>query len=476
MYFIQTGVKLMPSISNWLVRGSFWSLVLGLSCGVAAPGLAAKTIVLPNEYSLLIPDGEVKVVELEDFVKIGQLPSDLKLLANFLSFYGVNGESLLQKFQQQLNKPISIDPNDPESAAKLSKEVKDLLQIFLPSDLKDEELQEATTLLAQKANNLTVIELLKKLPADNLRRDNFLDALRKMSPPAQVRSTTNILYLNSTRGPGTGNFGDFRGAIANTLENYQNGTLFDVDFVQTQVPGSVALWINSKPLGFYNQIWFDTTIYQTSLLNAVDFASINTWAANKQPEFILDSSFFFRNRETTTLTPSATAVTINQALALKNTGGGILIGTDHNDFAYTANQILTNVGFDGLFTGVETITANGSFVGNLLLNPQPVGSDFFVNNLHGLSTSNVPIGTHVLNANGGDRTIKIIANLFSYSPNKVVHVGASFDTGNNTTPIDNPESVPEPTTVLGTLAFGAVISSWRLKRKQQQKVLNSTVS
>lgn len=37
------------------------------------------------------------------------------------------------------------------------------------------------------------------------------------------------------------------------------------------------------------------------------------------------------------------------------------------------------------------------------------------------------------------------------------------------------EPVPEPTTVFGTLAFGAVISSWRMKRKQQQKVLNSTV-
>lgn len=44
-------------------------------------------------------------------------------------------------------------------------------------------------------------------------------------------------------------------------------------------------------------------------------------------------------------------------------------------------------------------------------------------------------------------------------------------------PVDSQEStpVPEPTTVLGTLAFGAVISRWRMKRKQQQKFLNSTV-
>jgi hypothetical protein len=42
--------------------------------------------------------------------------------------------------------------------------------------------------------------------------------------------------------------------------------------------------------------------------------------------------------------------------------------------------------------------------------------------------------------------------------------------------ISTPEPVPEPTTVLGTLACGAVISRWRVKRKQQQKVLDSSVT
>lgn len=253
---------------------------------------------------------------------------------------------------------------------------------------------------------------------------------------ARYLPTANILYLNSTRGLETGGLGDFRGAIANTLENYQGGRVFDVDFVQTQIPGSLGLHLNSKPVGFYNQIWFDTTIYQTSLLNAADLAALNAWAAHKQPEFILDSSFFFRNKDTTTLTASGTAVTINQALALKNAGGGIFIGTDHNDFAYTANQILTNFGFDGLFSGSANITSKSYFVGNLLLTPEHVGGYFFVNNLQGLSTSNVPVGTHILNANGGNRTIKITENLFSCNPDKVVHIGASFSTGDKTTSIN----------------------------------------
>ncbi|MEG4343116.1 alpha/beta hydrolase [Microcoleus sp. A003_D6] len=460
----------MPSISNWVVRGIFWSLGLGLSCGVATPGLAAKTV------TILDGTNPVEVADLENFANTGNISLSLKDWEEVFSITtNNNGESISLVLRKQLNQIISLDPNDPQSAAKLPDQLKNFLQLLQPG-FTDAEIQEAATLLAQKANNLTVMDLLTKLPVDNLTADNFIDALKKMPHPPKTLSITNILYLNSTRGLGTGNLEAFRGAIANTLENYQNGTVFDVDFVQTHVPGSLGLSLNSKPVGFYNQIWFDTSIYQTSLLNAVDFGAINAWAANKQPEFILDSSFGFRNKETTTLTPSAIAVTINQALALKNAGGGILIGTDHNDFAYTANQILTNFGFDGLFTGAENISANGSFVGDLMLNPQPVGSDFFVNNLQGLSTSNVPVGTHVLNANGGDRTIKIIENLFSYSPHKVVHVGASFDTGNNITSIDDPESVPEPTTMLGTLAFGAVISRWRMQRKQQQKALNSIAS
>ncbi|MEL6383634.1 MAG: hypothetical protein AAFQ89_14505, partial [Cyanobacteria bacterium J06626_18] len=56
------------------------------------------------------------------------------------------------------------------------------------------------------------------------------------------------------------------------------------------------------------------------------------------------------------------------------------------------------------------ITADGSFVGDLLLQPEPVEDDFFSNNLEGLTTSRIPVGEHTLNTNGGDRTITISEN------------------------------------------------------------------
>lgn len=279
-----------------------------------------------------------------------------------------------------------------------------------------------------------------------------------------AKATDQILYLNSTRGPGTGEHGNFRSVIADFIDNYQDGNVFDVDFVQTHVSGDLASFLNAKPIDYYDQIWFDRSIRDSSLLNSADLDALNTWSANKQPEFILDSSFPIRNKYTNTMSSSEGNLTINQALALQNAGGGIFIGTDHNNFANTANQVLTNFGFDELFTGVHYTTSNASFVGDSLLAPNSVGSDFFTDNLQGLSTSNVPIGTHVLNENGGNRTIEIYENLFSYSPGKVAHIGTSFDPGKKTTPIDDPEAVPEPSSILGLFFLGGLGIFSRLKR------------
>ncbi len=46
----------------------------------------------------------------------------------------------------------------------------------------------------------------------------------------------------------------------------------------------------------------------------------------------------------------------------------------------------------------------------------------------------------------------------------------------STTPAAVSESVPEPSTVLGGLAFSAFIAQMRMKRKRQQKTLDFTGS
>ncbi|MBP0030910.1 hypothetical protein [Roseofilum sp. Guam] len=407
--------------------------------------------------------------ELQDFIRTGKsedLPPDMEQqLRDFYDAYKheeFESKDLIEELQfndfvedmyEQLNRPIDVEPHLPLDRAE--DQLLDLL--FNLMGVSESESQTALNLMAENAQGETLIHFLRDLPGETITRDNFLQNLQNYTSPI-AQSLDKILYLNSTRGYGTGNFGSFRQPIANALDNYKGGTVFDVDFVQTHVSGNLASWLNSKPLGYYDQIWFDSTIYSTSLLNQDDLLALNTWAVNKQPEFILDSAFFFRNRISNSLTASASAATVNQALALQNAGGGIFIGTDHNQFAYTANQILSNFGFDGFFTGAYHITPNASFVGDLLLDPEPVSSDLFTNNLQGLSTSYVPVGTHVLNENGGNRTIEIYEQLYSYSPGKVVHIGASFRT--------DIESVPEPGTVgsliiIGVVGLGQIVSRKR---------------
>lgn len=252
----------------------------------------------------------------------------------------------------------------------------------------------------------------------------------------EPEEAVNILYLNSTRGYGTGSAG-YRKAIAETLNNYKKGTVFNVIYIKNHIKGDLSSLINKKCEGYYSQIWFDTTIYNQELLTEEDLAALNKWAAHHPPEFILDSTFFARGwRSThTSLTPTAAAITINEALWLRKKGGGIFIGTDHNNYALTANQVLENFGFDRLFSDMDMISSDGYFIGKLLLEPERVDNEFFTHHMRNLSASNVPIGFHRLNENGGNRTIRIHEALYSMNPDHVAHIGASFPTGNLLMPI-----------------------------------------
>jgi hypothetical protein len=67
---------------------------------------------------------------------------------------------------------------------------------------------------------------------------------------------------------------------------------------------------------------------------------------------------------------------------------------------------------------------------------------------------------------GGDR---------DYNDNLFLFSGAIANTPHTIDPEPLSEPVPEPTTILGTLAFSTFAARWRMKRKQQQKSLDSSV-
>ncbi|WP_293134973.1 Uma2 family endonuclease [Okeania sp. SIO3I5] len=51
-----------------------------------------------------------------------------------------------------------------------------------------------------------------------------------------------------------------------------------------------------------------------------------------------------------------------------------------------------------------------------------------------------------------------------FSPDKISHIGTSFEPGNQTRPIDDPEAVPEPGSLLGLFFLGGLGIFSRLKR------------
>ena len=78
--------------------------------------------------------------------------------------------------------------------------------------------------------------------------------LLELAVPFPATATSEILYLNSTRGRGTGSLGNFRSTIADFIDNYEDGNVFDVDFVQTQVSGDLASFLGAQPIDYYDQI------------------------------------------------------------------------------------------------------------------------------------------------------------------------------------------------------------------------------
>jgi hypothetical protein len=126
---------------------------------------------------------------------------------------------------------------------------------------------------------------------------------------------------------------------------------------------------------------------------------------------------------------------------------------------YDAQNIINPFGIAGKET-TDTKDADairfGSVIGTFSNNPSR--NDWF----------SIGLG-RILTVPEGGANLYVAVN-DTYYPNDTGAYSGTIDI------IPPSEPVPEPTTVLGTLAFGAVISRWRVKQKQQQKVLNSTVS
>lgn len=102
----------IQTIKKALTQRIFWGFTLGLSCGVATPGLSAEQITfrVPLQTGGIAFDHEVSVTlaHLEHFAKTGEMPLDIR---SYVSQYLAQQNITVEQVQKQLNRPIQVNPD-----------------------------------------------------------------------------------------------------------------------------------------------------------------------------------------------------------------------------------------------------------------------------------------------------------------------------------------------------------------------------
>ncbi|MBE9050197.1 PEP-CTERM sorting domain-containing protein [Nostocales cyanobacterium LEGE 11386] len=174
---------------------------------------------------------------------------------------------------------------------------------------------------------------------------------------------------------------------------------------------------------------FDATVLEFDFISETGNLFFNYVFASEEYNEFVNSNFndvfaFFLNGENIALIPGTTT-----PVSINNVNGGNPLGVDASNPAFYINNNTGafNIEYDG-FTTVFTAQATGLVAGST----------------NRIKLAIADVGDSVL-----DSAVFIQASTFSGMP---------------------PQPVPEPTTMLGLLAFGAVGATTALKRKQQKAV------
>jgi hypothetical protein len=110
-----------------------------------------------------------------------------------------------------------------------------------------------------------------------------------------------------------------------------------------------------------------------STFGPADLEALRSHYASGRRALMLDGSLWIRStaENRTTRFPGVNGatgdLTVNQIQALADAGGGILIGTDHDDFQVGANVALEAIVPGARFSGTTNPSTDGDFIGRTLL-------------------------------------------------------------------------------------------------------------
>lgn len=191
-------------------------------------------------------------------------------------------------------------------------------------------------------------------------------ALAQHASPLQF---SRVLWFSSIPDLGPEVSSRHRKEMADYLDQYQGGQLFDVTYVRNLGGGGLA---SALAAGQYNIVILDMA-NRRKRMNGQDAQALQQFYQRGHQAIMLDGSFAIRNvnHNPTTDFPgrngSSAGILVNQISALAERGGGVLIGTDHNIWQVNANAALAALVPGAKFKGTTNPSTDGDFIGVSLI-------------------------------------------------------------------------------------------------------------
>ena len=161
-----------------------------------------------------------------------------------------------------------------------------------------------------------------------------------------------------------------RQRMARFIDGYKGGSVYAVDYRFEPRRGAFARHMAANP-GY--GIVVITAANNNRVFNSSDQQAFRNFYASGRRALMLDGTLGIRNSDIRQRTKwpganrSSANMLINQMEALRKSGGGLLIGTDHGKFQASANLALRAILPGAQFSRVTNPSRDGAFIGDLLL-------------------------------------------------------------------------------------------------------------
>lgn len=161
-----------------------------------------------------------------------------------------------------------------------------------------------------------------------------------------------------------------RQTMARFLSRQDGGARYDVDYQFLPRNGALARHMASNPA---YQIVVITAANNSRIFTRADLDALRGFYTTSGKVIMLDGTLGIRNSDVKNRTKwpgvnnSSANLLLNQIEAMREAGGGILVGTDHGRFQASANQVVDALLPGARFSEITNPSRDGEFFGELLL-------------------------------------------------------------------------------------------------------------